>query len=77
MTQEKMTAPSGKGATIALMPRWTGLPNSRTAIPRGWPRPAKLIGDLANIVIGMGGVVAPLVSEQSPPVRPTTRLLTP
>ena len=34
---------------------------------KGLAETRKLIGDLANIVIGMGGVVAPLIGEQSPP----------
>ena len=33
---------------------------------KGLDETRKLIGDLPNIVIGMGGVVAPLISEQSP-----------
>ena len=34
---------------------------------KGLAETRKLIGDLANIVISMGGVVAPLIGEQSPP----------
>ena len=34
---------------------------------KGLAETRKLIGDLANIVIGMGGVVAPLIGEQPPP----------
>ena len=34
---------------------------------KGVAETRKLIGDLANIVISMGGVVAPLIGEQSQP----------
>ena len=68
MTQEMDDRPEWEGRYDRIDATLDRIAEQQDRNTKGLAETRKLIGDLANIVISMGGVVAPLIGEQSPPL---------